>query len=133
MRPGRGFSRERSRYPDIEFFLGSIAALDTADNTLVGIVSWYSIIHAPPAEVPGYLAEFHRVLAQGGYLLLAFFESEGGPVTPYDHRVTTAYRWPIDGLMDVARAAGFGEVGRMLRQPLEGERFQRGHLILRKI
>ncbi|MTD54247.1 methyltransferase domain-containing protein [Amycolatopsis sp. RM579] len=129
----RFIEHARSRYPDIEFSLGSIAALDTADNTLGGIVSWYSIIHAPPAEVPGYLAEFHRVLALGGYLLLAFFESEGGPVAPYDHRVTTAYRWPIDGLMEVARAAGFAEVGRMLRRPLEGERFQRGHLILRKI
>ncbi|MEU9118396.1 class I SAM-dependent methyltransferase [Streptomyces sp. NPDC048506] len=122
----------REAYPDLRFEVGSMDALDLADGTLDGIVSWYSVIHTPPQDVPSYLAEFRRVLASGGHLLLGFFESEGAPVTAFDHKVTTAYRWPIDDLAALAGDAGFAEVGRMLREPLQGERFRRGHLLMRR-
>ncbi|MCX5015255.1 class I SAM-dependent methyltransferase [Streptomyces sp. NBC_00555] len=121
----------REAYPDLRFEVGSMDALDLADGELGGIVSWYSVIHAPPQEIPSYFAEFRRVLTLGGTLLLAFFESEGGPVEAFDHKVVTAYRWPIDDLAGLAGEAGFVEVGRMLREPLEGERYRRGHLLLR--
>nr|MDT0516112.1 class I SAM-dependent methyltransferase [Streptomyces sp. DSM 41633] len=121
----------REAYPDLRFEVGSMDALDLADGTLGGIVCWYSVIHAPPHEMPSHLAEFRRVLVRGGTLLLAFFESEGGPVEPFDHKVTTAYRWPIDSLAGLAREAGFVEVGRMLREPLAEERYRRGHLLMR--
>ncbi|MEV4093675.1 class I SAM-dependent DNA methyltransferase [Streptosporangium saharense] len=120
----------RETYPDLRFEVGSMNALDLADDHLRGVVSWYSIIHVPPGEVPVYFAEFRRVLAPGGHLLLGFFEAEGDPVTPFDHRVTTAYRWPIDDLAKLAADAGFLEIGRMLREPLEEERFRRGHLLM---
>lgn len=122
----------RSAYPDLRFEVGSMDALDCADGELGGIVAWYSVIHTPPAELPSYFGEFHRVLAPGGHLLLGFFESEGSPVTPFDHKVTLAYRWPIDDLAALARTAGFEEIGRMLRSPLEGERFRQGHLLMRR-
>ncbi|MBT2443903.1 class I SAM-dependent methyltransferase [Streptomyces sp. ISL-36] len=121
----------RAAHPDLRFEVGSMAALDLADGALGGIVSWYSVIHTPPQDVRSYLAEFRRVLAPGGILLLGFFESEGGPVTAFDHKVTTAYRWPIDELAGLAREFGFVEVGRMLRAPGEEERFRRGHLLMR--
>jgi SAM-dependent methyltransferase len=123
----------RAAYPDLRFEVGSMDALDLADGTLGGIVSWYSVIHTPPQELPAYLAEFRRVLAAGGHLLLAFFESEGEPVAAFDHRVTTAYRWPIDDLARLTGEAGFVEVGRMLREPRTEERFRRGHLLLRTV
>lgn len=122
----------RETYPDLRFEVGSMDALDVEDGALHGILSWYSIIHVPPAELPRYFAEFQRVLTNGGHLLLGFFEAEGGPVAAFDHRVTTAYRWPIDDLAKLATDAGFAEVGRMLREPLEGERFRRGHLLMHK-
>ncbi|MGP3690249.1 class I SAM-dependent methyltransferase [Streptomyces sp. IBSNAI002] len=121
----------REAYPDVRFEVGSMDALALADGTLGGIVCWYSVIHAPPRDMPSYLAEFRRVLAPGGTLLLAFFESEGGPVAAFDHKVTTAYRWPVDAVAGLAGEAGFAEVGRMLREPLEGERYRRGHLLMR--
>jgi SAM-dependent methyltransferase len=121
----------REAYPDIRFECGSMDALDLADGALRGIVSWYSLIHTPPRDVPSYFAEFRRVLAPGGHLLLAFFEAEGGPLTTFDHKVTTAYRWPIDELAALAGEAGFTEVGRLLREPGEGERYRRGHLLMR--
>lgn len=121
----------RQARPGLRLETGSMDALDLADGTLGGIVAWYSVIHAGPAELPGYFAEFRRVLAPGGYLLLAFFESGGDPVTVFDHKVTPAFRWPADDLAALARAAGFAEAGRMLREPGEDERFRRGHLLLR--
>ncbi|SDM11176.1 class I SAM-dependent methyltransferase [Nonomuraea jiangxiensis] len=121
----------RRTYPGLRFEIGSMDALDLPDGGLSGIVSWYSIIHTPARQLPSYFTEFRRVLAPGGHLLLGFFESEGGPVEAFDHRVTQAYRWPIDELAALAGAAGFEEVGRMLREPQEGERFRRGHLLMR--
>ncbi|MDH6283740.1 SAM-dependent methyltransferase [Prescottella agglutinans] len=123
----------RETYRDLRFEVGSMDALDLADGALGGIVSWYSIIHAPPQDMRSYFAEFRRVLAPGGHLLLAFFESEGEPVTAFDHQVTMAYRWPIDDLAGLAVEAGFIEVGRMLRAPRPAERYRRGHLLMRSM
>lgn len=121
----------RGAHPGLRFDVGSMDALDLPDGELGGIVSWYSVIHAPPGELPAYLAEFRRVLAPGAPLLLAFFEAGGGPVAAFDHKVTTAYRWPVDDLAGMAREAGFAEIGRMLREPGAEERFRRGHLLMR--
>ncbi|MGW0667925.1 class I SAM-dependent methyltransferase [Streptomyces sp. NPDC002746] len=121
----------REAYPDLRFEVGSMDALDLADGELGGIVSWYSVIHTPPKELPPYFHEFRRALFPDGVLLFAFFEAGDGPVEAFDHKVTTAYRWPIDELAGLARNAGFVEIGRMLREPLEGERFRRGHLLMR--
>lgn len=121
----------RAGYPDLRFEVGSMDAVDLPDGALGGIVSWYSVIHAPPAALPSYLAEFRRLLCPEAPLLLAFFESGDDPVTPFDHKVITAYRWPVDELAALAHRAGFAEVGRMLREPHPDERFRRGHLLLR--
>lgn len=59
-------------YPDLDFRVGSMRALDIADNTLAGLVAWYSIIHIPTAELPDVFSEFHRVLRPGGHAVLAF-------------------------------------------------------------
>jgi ubiquinone/menaquinone biosynthesis C-methylase UbiE len=122
----------RATYPGLRFETGSMHALPLGDATLAGIVSWYSVIHAAPGDVPAYLAEFARVLQPGGHLLAAFFEAVNEPVTAYDHKVTPAYRWPVDELAALAGEAGFTEVGRMSREPRDGERFRRGHLLMRR-
>jgi SAM-dependent methyltransferase len=122
----------RGAYPGLRFEVGSMDALELADGELAGIVSWYSVIHATPEELPAYFAEFRRVLAAGGHLLLAFFESGGEPAAVFDHKVAPAFRWPIDDLAALAREARFTEAGRMLREPRGQERFRRGHLLLTK-
>jgi ubiquinone/menaquinone biosynthesis C-methylase UbiE len=122
----------RASYPGLRFETGSMHALPLGDGTLAGIVSWYSVIHAAPGELPAYLAEFRRVLQPGGHLLAAFFEAVNEPVTVFDHTVTPAYRWPAGELAGLAGEAGFAEVGRMSREPRDGERFRRGHLLLRR-
>ncbi|WP_016905757.1 class I SAM-dependent DNA methyltransferase [Streptomyces xiaopingdaonensis] len=123
----------REAYPELRFEVGSMAALEVSDGALGGIVSWYSVIHALPSDLPAYFAEFRRTLAPGSPLLLAFFESEGGPVAPFDHRARTAYQWPVDTLAGLAAEYGFVEVGRMLREPHDDERpLRRGHLVLHR-
>lgn len=123
----------REAEPGLRFEVGSMAALDLADASLAGILTWYSVIHTPPAELPGYFAEFARTLAPGGVLLLGCFESGTDPVTPFDRKVTTAYAWPLDELASLGAAAGLAEVGRMYREAVEGERpLRQGRLFLRK-
>lgn len=62
----------RRDHPGLRFDIGTMTALESADGALGGIVAWYSIIHTPPEWLPTVFAEFHRVLAPGGHLLLGF-------------------------------------------------------------
>ena len=125
----------REAYPDLRFEVGSMADLDVGDEVLGGILAWYSVIHTPPEELPAVLTEFHRVLAPGGHLLLAFFQADDDPdvlAQPFDHRVTPGYRWSLDGAAELLHTAGFTESARLSREPNENERFPRGHLLVRK-
>lgn len=74
----------RRENPHLRFEQGSILELDLPDGVLAGALSWYSSIHTPEDRLPGLFAEFHRVLAPGGRLLVAFQAGEaplrlGGP------------------------------------------------------
>jgi SAM-dependent methyltransferase len=122
----------RQAYPGLRFDEGSMTALDLADGVAGGVLSWYSIIHSPPEALPEVFAEFNRVTAPGGHVLLGFFQSDDDSVKAFDHKVALAYRWPIDRLTEMLGQAGFAEVARLTREPEEGERFLHGRLILRK-
>ncbi|GAA2827957.1 class I SAM-dependent methyltransferase [Kitasatospora sp. CM 4170] len=62
----------RAEHPELRFEVGSLLDLPLPDAALAGAVAWYSIIHTPRERLPEVFAEFHRVLAPGGHLLLAF-------------------------------------------------------------
>jgi ubiquinone/menaquinone biosynthesis C-methylase UbiE len=65
-------AQARKRHPDIEFSTGSMTALPAADGSWDGLVSFYSLIHmTDDADLHTALAEYRRVLAGGGLLLLA--------------------------------------------------------------
>ncbi len=120
----------------LRFEVGSMGALDIADGVLGGVLSRWSVIHTPPRELPGILAEFHRVLASGGHLLIGFSASDdpSHPTQVFDHAVAPAYRWWPDHLAATLRESGFAEVGRMVRQPQPTDRrqFQEIPLLARK-
>jgi SAM-dependent methyltransferase len=126
----------RAAHPALEFEVASMAALDLADGSLGGVLSRWSIIHTPPPQVPAILAEFARVLAPGGHLLIGFPASADAsqPTEVYDHTVEPAYRWWPDHLAALLRAAGLGEVARMVAQPEPTDRrqFPGVHLLARK-
>ncbi|MGW6280529.1 class I SAM-dependent methyltransferase [Kribbella sp. NPDC055071] len=97
--------------PELDFRVGSMTALDLADGSASGVVSWWSIIHLPRDVVPQAFAEFYRVLAPGGVLLMGFHVGEesthktsgygGRPMNVHVHR------WTAPALTALAVAAGF--------------------------
>ncbi|MEV0243005.1 methyltransferase domain-containing protein [Streptomyces sp. NPDC050674] len=62
----------RRENPGLRFVQGSMQELDLPDDSLDGVVSWYSTIHTPEEHLPALFAGFHRVLRPGGHLLLGF-------------------------------------------------------------
>ncbi len=109
----------RQNHPELRFDQGSMLALDLPGGSLAGLVAWYSIIHTPPAELPSVLAEFRRVLAPGGRLLLAF--QVGDDRVHLDHGYglafsLDAYRLVPDRVCEVLADAGFTVVMRLLRE-----------------
>jgi SAM-dependent methyltransferase len=124
----------RQAYPGLRFDEGSMTALDLADGVLGGILAWYSIIHTPPEQLPAVFAEFHRVLAPGGYLLLAFQAGDESllPAEPFDHKVSLAYRWSPGRVAELLGQAGLVKLAQLVREPDETERFQEGCLLVRK-
>lgn len=109
----------REANPDLRFEVGSMAALDVADGALGGVLSRYSVIHTPPGELPAVVAEFARVLAPGGQLLISCFATDDPsiPTQSFDHSVVTAYRWSPDRLVRLLRDVGVSEVARVLCEP----------------
>ncbi|MFF8602201.1 class I SAM-dependent methyltransferase [Streptomyces sp. NPDC015232] len=126
----------RKAFPELLFEVGAMEALDLPDGALAGVLSRWSLIHTPPAEVPAALAEFHRVLAPGGHLLLGFWATDGAdPATEvFDHAVAPAHRWWPDRLAELLRETGITEVARLIRapQPTDRRRFPEVHLLARK-
>jgi SAM-dependent methyltransferase len=116
----------RSTYPGVRFDVGSMAALDIADGALGGVLSRWSIIHTPPADVPVILAEFHRVLAPGGHLLICFSATDDAdtPTQVFDHQVAPAYRWWPDHFSAMLRDCRLAEVARLTSQPEPDDRRQ---------
>jgi len=109
----------RTRFPAVRFALGSMPRLGLADGSCRGVLSRASIIHLPPALLPAALAEFARVLAPGGWLLLSFPATDGSepPYEYYDHRVAAAYRWSPDHVVSLLRTAGITETARLMENP----------------
>jgi SAM-dependent methyltransferase len=125
----------RAAHPELRFDVGSMTALTLEDGELGGLLARYSIIHTPPERLPEVFAEFHRVLAPGGHLLLAFpaHDKPSELAESFDHKVALAYRWSPDPVADLLRETGLLQVARMVREPGENERaFQQAHLLARK-
>ncbi|GAA3761910.1 SAM-dependent methyltransferase [Spinactinospora alkalitolerans] len=128
----------RRAHPDLRFDEGSMTALDLPDGALGGIAAWYSIIHTPQEHLPEVFAEFDRVLAPGGHLLLAFQVGDE-PLhlaRPFGHAVSLDFhRRRPDRVAELLRRAGLDVRARLLREPDEGEgveRTQQAYLLARK-
>ncbi|GAA1042682.1 class I SAM-dependent methyltransferase [Virgisporangium ochraceum] len=93
----------RAAHPDGAYRLGSLETLGAAGYA--GILAWFSLIHLPPSELDGALATLRSVTAD--------------EVGPFDHKVTTAYRWPTDEISRRLQRAGFAEVDH-LHRPADG-------------
>ncbi|MGW8376595.1 methyltransferase domain-containing protein [Streptomyces sp. ODS28] len=116
----------REAHPGLRFSVASMAALDLADGALAGAVSRWSVIHTPPRDVPAVVSEVARVLSPGAHLLISFPATDGphDEPQPYDHAVTTAYRWSPDHFAAVLREHGLAESSRTVIEPEATDRRQ---------
>lgn len=74
---GEMIAQARKRHPGLAFTVGSMTALPAAAACLDGLVSFYSLIHMIEDDgLRAALAEYRRVLAGGGLLLLAVHAGE---------------------------------------------------------
>lgn len=127
----------RRTYPDLRFDEGSMTALDLEHDTLGGIVAWYSIIHTPPELLPVVFAEFHRVLAPGGHVLVAFQigDNERRHIEQgYGHQVSVdAYRLSPDHITELLGKAGIVVTAQLVREPSgELEKTRQAYLVAHK-
>lgn len=105
----------RATYHGPAFQLGSMTEVDLPEHSVSGVLSWYSTIHLPPDELDRTLAEFRRLLQPSGVLVVGFFDSDDD-VADFDHKVVTAYRWPVDVFAQHLAKAGFTELQRLRQQ-----------------
>jgi ubiquinone/menaquinone biosynthesis C-methylase UbiE len=88
----------RREFPDLAFSVASMTQLPLADDSVDGVLLWYSIIHVPDEELPAAFGHVRRVLRPGGTVLLGFHSGDtvnhkttgygGHPMSVYVHRRT---------------------------------------------
>jgi SAM-dependent methyltransferase len=126
----------RRTYPALRFDEGSMTALDLPDSTLAGMVAFYSIIHIPTDGVGQVFAEFHRALAPGAHVLLAFQRGDEARHRSeiFGHEISLDFhlRQP-DLVAELLTQAGFTVRAQLVREPdAPGEMVPRVLLLARK-
>ncbi|WP_193043914.1 class I SAM-dependent methyltransferase [Mycolicibacterium baixiangningiae] len=105
---------------DLDFRIGSMTALDFADESVDGVCAWYSVIHIPDEDLDAVVAEFARVLRPGGHVLLAFQVGERPLVLDeaFGRKVSLVYhRRPLRQLGRIAERHGFTSYVETVRGP----------------
>jgi SAM-dependent methyltransferase len=113
----------RRDYPHLRFEVGTMTDLDLADDSVAGIVAFWSVIHVPDHAIPGVFEQFRRVLRPEGVLLVGFHvgdetqhTSEGYTGRPIN--VDSHHRRP-DTMKGWLRDAGFTIEAELVIRPDE--------------
>ena len=114
---GEFIAHAQAAHPGGRYHLGSMEDLDVADHSIAGILAWYSLIHLSPHRLDGVLTGFRRAMAPAGTLVVGVFD--GDEVAAFDHKVVTAYRWPVEAFVERLTRSGFTEIERPQR-PSDG-------------
>jgi SAM-dependent methyltransferase len=124
---GVDLSREMARLAGTRLdaaLVGDMRALPFASGLVGGIVAFYSLIHLQRPELGPTLAEFHRVLRDGGRLLFSVHEGEGDVVLDrfVDEPVPfAATLYSLDEMVAATDAAGFDVTTAERRRPYADE------------
>ena len=125
----------RRAHPHLRFETGTMTGLDLPDAALAGALVWYSTVHTPIDELPVMFAEFRRVLAPGGHLLIAFKVGDGQVRLEhaYGHDVDLdVHRFPPERVAGLLRAAGLSEVARLVREADDREKTPQAFILARR-
>ena len=104
-------------HPDITFSVGTLQAIDLPEHAWSAILAWYSLIHLDPSQIDPVLVDLRRAIADDGILITGVFM--GDQIAAFDHKVITAYTWPVDEFVRRLKGAGFIEIER-LERPADG-------------
>ena len=114
----------RRENPGMRFETMDMAKLDIADESLDGIVSFYSIIHTPRKFVNVLFREFYRVLKKHGKILVVVKKGETeGYIDELEGFKTSLYftNFKEGEIEDYLKANGFTAVSVKTRQPYDFE------------
>ena len=124
-------------HPTITFRIGDMFALPCETGAFGGIVAFYAIVHLQAAELVAPFVEFHRVLAPGGLVAVAFHigsetvhvEELFGAATSLDFVMHEP-----EAVTGALGAAGFASEARLDREPYPGAEHQsrRCYLLARR-
>ena len=111
----------RRDYPDLRFEVGTMTDLDLADDSVTGLLAFWSVIHVPDHAVPAVFAQFRRVMRPGGPLLVGFHvgdetrhTSEGYSGRSID---VDSHRRQPDQIAHWLREAGFAIEAELVMRP----------------
>jgi SAM-dependent methyltransferase len=127
----------RQAHPHLRFSQGSMTALHIGDETLGGVLAFYSTHHTPPEHLPAIFSEFHRALAPGGHLLLGTHLGNGEHLRPTQayggHPVSyESHLLPADRLTELLTAAGLTMTAQLLQKAGESAKRQHGCFLATK-
>ncbi|MGH3346879.1 MAG: class I SAM-dependent methyltransferase [Nocardioides sp.] len=113
----------RRDYPDLRFEVGTMTDLELADDSVTGVLAFWSVIHVPDRAVPGVFGQFRRVVRRGGQVLVGFHvgdetrrTSEGYSGRSID---VDSYRRRPDQVAGWLREAGFTIEAELVMRPDE--------------
>ena len=132
--PGQ-IAAAQNAFPNSQFRVGDLTALDNADSSVGGIVSRYSLIHMLPCRLSEVFEEWIRVLEPGAPVLVSFFAASSADAhgSTFDHAVVTAYELFPATIAGLLQDAGFTEVEVGIRPPPVGARpIDQGTVLARK-
>ncbi len=125
----------RRDYPDLRFEVGTMTDLNLSDDSVAGVLSFWSLIHVPDDSVPGVFAQFRRVIQPGGPLLVGFHVGDETRHTSegYSGRSINvdSHRRRSEEVARLLREAGFAIEAELVMRPDEDVPgaiiFARGH------
>lgn len=134
----RMIEEARRLNPGIEFAQGNMLALPVDDESWAGIAAFYAIVNFPPPDLSQVMREMHRVLQEGGRVLMSFHI--GDEIKHLDELLGCAasldfYFFRTEHVTDCLRAAGFEIEEVIEREPYAPEveyQSRRAYIFARK-
>ncbi len=114
----------RRENPEMRFQIMDMARLDVADESIDGVVSFYSIIHTPKRFMRVLFCEFNRVLKKCGKILVVVKKGEAeGYVDELEGFKTCLYfaHFTEEEVKSFLEANGFRVIFLETRQPYDFE------------